>query len=164
MILVITLILSPRAAQAITARGLIREKGLNIDPVAADLMESLGELTHLDAAFLTRISALPQKEQKALAVRLATDGHITVAELKKVPLPVVIPDDPADLIVSIIEQIREDYWRGWYKRHSLSARVKMQHWKETAARRFVNPEKATRLIDIFFQKLNGTYQGPKVIY
>lgn len=128
------------------------------------MLESLGELTHLDTAFLTRISVLPHKQQKDLAVRLIMDGHVTVAKLKKVPLPVVIPEDPADLIVTIMELIREDYWRGWYKRHTFAAKVKMQHWKETANRRFEHPEEAIRLIDIFFQMTNEKYTGPKVIY
>jgi hypothetical protein len=50
------------------------------------------------------------------------DGHITVEKLKKVPIPIVLPENPEDILVLIYERIREDYWRGWYRRHSWTVR------------------------------------------
>ena len=157
------LLLTASASDAITAGEMVREQNFTIDPVALDLMESLGELTHLDAAFLTRISVLPAKKQKDLAVRFVMDGHITVEKLKKVPIPIVLPENPEDILVLIYERIREDYWRGWYRRHSWTVRMKLREWHETAYRRFVDPEEGKRLIEIFFQSVDGTYQGPNII-
>ena len=157
------LLLTASASDAITAGEMVREQNFTIDPVALDLMESLGELTHLDAAFLTRISVLPAKKQKDLAVKLVMDGHVTVEKLKKVPIPIVLPEKPEDILVLIYERIREDYWRGWYRRHSWTVRMKLREWHETAYRRFVDPEEGQKLIEIFFQSLDGTYQGPNII-
>ncbi len=158
------LLLTAPASHAITAEEMVREQNFTIDPVALDLMESLGELTHLDAAFLTRISALPAKKQKDLAVRFVMDGHITVKKLKKVPIPIVLPEKPEDILVLIYERIREDYWRGWYRRHTWSVRMKLREWHETAYRRFVDPEEGQKLIEIFFQSLDGTYKGSNILY
>jgi len=160
---VLILLLTAPASHAITAEEMVREQNFTIDPVALDLMESLGELTHLDAAFLTRISVLPAKKQKDLAVKLVMDGHVTVEKLKKVPIPIVLPEKPEDILVLIYERIREDYWRGWYRRHSWTVRMKLREWHETAYRRFVDPEEGQRLIEIFFQSLDGTYKGPNII-
>ena len=157
------LLLTASASDAITAGEMVREQNFTIDPVALDLMESLGELTHLDAAFLTRISVLPAKKQKDLAVKLVMDGHVTVEKLKKVPIPIVLPEKPEDILVLIYERIREDYWRGWYHRHTWTVRMKLKEWHETAYRRFVDPEEGQKLIEIFFQSLDGTYQGPNII-
>jgi len=157
------LLLTASASHAITAGEMVREQNFTVDPVALDLMESLGELTHLDAAFLTRISVLPAKKQKDLAVRFVMDGHITVEKLKKVPIPIVLPEKPEDILVLIYERIREDYWRGWYRRHTWSVRMKLREWHETAYRRFVDPEEGQKLIEIFFQSLDGSYLGPRVI-
>ena len=158
------LLLTASASDAITAGEMVREQNFTIDPVALDLMESLGELTHLDAAFLTRISVLPAKKQKDLAVRFVMDGHITVKKLKKVPIPIVLPEKPEDILVLIYERIREDYWRGWYRRHTWSVRMKLKEWHETAYRRFVDPEEGQKLIEIFFQSLDGTYKGSNILY
>jgi hypothetical protein len=160
---VFLLILTASVSFAVTANEMVRKQNFTIDPVALDLMESLGELTHLDAAFLTRISVLPAKKQKDLAVRFVMDGHITVEKLKKVPIPIVLPENPEDILVLIYERIREDYWRGWYRRHSWTVRMKLREWHETAYRRFVDPEEGQRLIEIFFQSLDGTYKGPNII-
>jgi len=161
---VLILLLTAPASHAITAEEMVREQNFTIDPVALDLMESLGELTHLDAAFLTRISVLPAKKQKDLAVRFVMDGHITVKKLKKVPIPIVLPEKPEDILVLIYERIREDYWRGWYRRHTWSVRMKLREWHETAYRRFVDPEEGQKLIEIFFQSLDGTYKGSNILY
>jgi hypothetical protein len=158
------LLLTASASDAITAGEMVREQNFTIDPVALDLMESLGELTHLDAAFLTRISVLPAKKQKDLAVKLVMDGHVTVEKLKKVPIPIVLPEKPEDILVLIYERIREDYWRGWYRRHTWSVRMKLKEWHETAYRRFVDPEEGQKLIEIFFQSLDGTYKGSNILY
>jgi len=158
------LLLTASASDAITAGEMVREQNFTIDPVALDLMESLGELTHLDAAFLTRISVLPAKKQKDLAVKLVMDGHVTVEKLKKVPIPIVLPEKPEDILVLIYERIREDYWRGWYHRHTWSVRMKLKEWHETAYRRFVDPEEGQKLIEIFFQSLDGTYKGSNILY
>lgn len=151
-------------ADALTAREMAKQQNFSIDPIALDLMESLGELTHLDAAFLTRISVLPKEKQRGLSVRFVMDGHITVNKLKQVPLPIVLPENPEDILVLIYELIREDYWRGWYHRHSMVVRFKMRDWYDTANRRFIDPDKGRKLIDIFFQKLDGKYSGPNVIW
>ena len=158
------LLLIASASLAVTAAEMVKEQNFTIDPVALDLMESLGELTHLDAAFLTRISVLPAKKQKDLAVRFVMDGHITVKKLKKVPIPIVLPEKPEDILVLIYERIREDYWRGWYRRHTWSVRMKLKEWHETAYRRFVDPEEGQKLIEIFFQSLDGTYKGSNILY
>ncbi len=160
----VLLVLTVSASHAITAERMVKEQNFTIDPVALDLMESLGELTHLDAAFLTRISVLPAKKQKDLAVRFVIDGHITVEKLKKVPIPIVLPEKPEDILVLIYERIREDYWRGWYHRHTWSVRMKLKEWHETAYRRFVDPEEGQKLIEIFFQSLDGTYKGSNILY
>ena len=159
----VLLFLSASTSHAITAREMAKEQSFTVDPVALDLMESLGELTHLDAAFLTRISVLPGQKQKDLSVRFVMDGHITVEKLKKVPIPIVLPKNPEDILVLIYERIREDYWRGWYHRHTWAVRTKLKEWHETAYRRFVDPEEGQKLIEIFFQSLDGTYDGPRVI-
>ena len=161
---VFLLILTASVSFAVTANEMVRKQNFTIDPVALDLMESLGELTHLDAAFLTRISVLPAKKQKDLAVRFVMDGHITVEKLKKVPIPIVLPEKPEDILVLIYERIREDYWRGWYHRHTWSVRMKLKEWHETAYRRFVDPEEGQKLIEIFFQSLDGTYKGSNILY
>ena len=158
------LTLTPSVSSAITAREMAKQQNFSIDPVALDLMESLGELTHLDAAFLTRISALPMKKQKDLSVRFVMDGHMTVEKLKQIPIPIVLPEKPEDILVLIYERIREDYWRGWYNRHTWTVRMKLKEWHETANRRFVDPEEGQKLIEIFFQSLDGKYKGPKVIW
>ena len=72
-------------------------------------------------------------------------------------------ENPEDILVLIYERIREDYWRGWYRRHSWTVRMKLREWHETAYRRFVDPEEGQRLIEIFFQSLDGTYKGPRII-
>jgi len=164
IILTALLLLTASASLAVTAAEMVKEQNFTIDPVVLDLMESLGELTHLDAAFLTRISVLPAKKQKDLAVRFVMDGHITVKKLKKVPTPIVLPEKPEDILVLIYEHIREDYWRGWYRRHTWSVRMKLKEWHETAYRRFVDPEEGQKLIEIFFQSLDGTYKGSNILY
>ncbi|MDO4561994.1 MAG: hypothetical protein Q4C86_13745 [bacterium] len=154
--------LSP--AEAVSASAFAAEHGCAIDADALDIMESLGELTYLDSAFMLRIAPLPPKKQRALALRLAADGHLTVAKLKKVPLAVAVPEDPGDIIPLLYEQLREDYWRGWLKRHSFMADIKMKEWRETAKRRFVAPKLAVKLIDIFFQKREGKTDASGVVY
>ena len=152
------------ASEAVTACVYARDNRLDLDKTALEMMESLGELTHLDAAFMTRISKLPQDKQRGLAVRFAIDGHITMEEIIKVPLPIVLPRNAEDVLVLIFERIREDYWRGWYKRHRLTVRYKMAHWRDSAERRFADPEEAIMLIDTFFQMSDGKYSGPKVFW
>ncbi len=164
MILLIILFAAAPPAEAVTAYTYAQNNSLDLDKTALEMMESLGELTHLDAAFMTRISKLPQDKQRGLAVRFAIDGHITMEEIKKVPLPIVLPHNAEDVLVLIFERIREDYWRGWCKRHKLTVRYKMAHWRDSAQRRFADPEEAIMLIDTFFQMSDGKYSGPKVFW
>ncbi|MDO5115128.1 MAG: hypothetical protein Q4D58_03430 [Synergistaceae bacterium] len=154
--------LSPAAA--VTAKEFAAAQNCRIDADALALMESLGELTYLDSAFILRIAPLPPERQRALALRLASDGHMTVEKLKQVPLAVAVPEDPGDIIPLLYEQLKEDYWRGWLKRHSFMADVKMREWKDSAKRRFVDPDLAIRLIDIFFQKRAGSGSKGGVTY
>lgn len=160
--LIIITLISP--SEALTAYSYAKENRLDIDKTALDLMESLGELTHLDAAFMTRISKLPKDKQKGLTVRFAMDGHIKMEEIRQVPIPIVLPNNAEDILVLIFERIREDYWRGWYKRHTLTVRYKISDWRDSAKRRFTDPEEAVMLIDTFFQMLDGKYNGEKVIW
>ena len=162
--LFIILFASLSSSEAVTAYDYAKENKLDIDRTALDLMESLGELTHLDAAFMTRISKLPKDKQKGLAVRFAMDGHIKMDEIKQVPIPIVLPNNAEDMLVLIFERIKEDYWRGWYKRHTLTVRYKVADWRDSAKRRFADPEEAIMLIDTFFQMLDNKYTGPKVIW
>ena len=164
MILLIILFAAAPPAEAVTAYTYAQNNSLDLDKTALEMMESLGELTHLDAAFMTRISKLPQDKQRGLAVRFAIDGHITMEEIKKVPLPIVLPHNAEDVLVLIFERIREDYWRGWYKRHKLTVRYKMAHWRDSAQRRFADPDEAVMLIETFFQMADGKYSGPQVIW
>ena len=154
----------PHIAEAATAREFALQNRCVIDAAALDLLDSLGEITYLDSAFILRIAPLPAARQRAYALRLAADGHITTQKLKKVPLAVAVPADAGDIIPILYELLREDYWRGWLKRHSIAASIKMTEWRETADRRFVDPELARQLIDIFFQKKNGKYKGEGVVY
>ena len=160
----IMLLTTVSSSEAVTAFNYAKENKLDIDKTALDLMESLGELTHLDAAFMTRISKLPKDKQKGLTVRFAMDGHIKMEEIKQVQIPIVLPNNAEDMLVLIFERIREDYWRGWYKRHTLTVRYKMADWRDSAGRRFADPEEAVILINTFFQMLDGKYNGPKVIW
>lgn len=162
-VIIVFILLTSGISEAVTAKEMAKNMKWDIDSVAMDLLESLGELTHLDAAFLTRISVLPQEKQKGLAAKLLLDGHMTVEKLKKVPIPIVLPASAEDVLVLIYERIREDYWRGWYRRHTFTVRLKMQDWRDSAERRFTNPEEAKMLIDVFFQMLDGQYKGPKVL-
>ena len=151
-------------AEAATAKEFAAAHGCRIDADALALMESLGELTYLDSAFILRIAPLPPERQRAMTLLLASDGHMSVEKLKRTPLAVVVPEDPGDIIPLLYELLREDYWRGWLRRHSFMAEVKMREWRGTAKRRFTDPELAVRLIDIFFQKKEEKYSDSSVIY
>ena len=146
-------------AQAITASAFAAREGCRIDGDALSLLDSLGDITYLDSAFILRIAPLPADQQRALSLKLAADGHLTTAKLRRVPLAIAIPKDAGDIIPILYEQLREDYWRGWLNRHSLMASIKMKEWRDTAHRRFIKPEAAIRLIDIFFLKKEGKYKG-----
>ena len=151
-------------AEAVTARQFVSTSGCKIDADAMDLMESLGQLTYLDSAFILRIAPLTAEKQRSYTLLLASDGHITVEKLKKVPLSIAVPKAPGDIIPILYEQLKEDYWRGWLNRHSFMAKVKMREWRDTADRRFVDPPLARELIDIFFQKLDGKYTTSEIKY
>lgn len=155
-------LLSP--AEAATAGEFAAAHGCVIDADALTLMDTLGELTYLDSAFILRIAPLPKERQRSLTLLLASDGHMTTKKLKKVPLAVAVPKDPGDIIPLLYELLKEDYWRGWLKRHSFMADVKMREWRETAKRRFVDPELAIELIDIFFRKKEGKYEDVGAVY
>ena len=152
------------SAEAATAREFASRENCRIDQSALDLLESLGELTYLDSAYILRINTLPADKQRTLTLKLAADGHITVEKLKRVPLAIAVPKDAGDIIPLLYEQLREDYWRGWLRRHSFMADVKMREWRNTAKRRFVKPDTAVELIDIFFKKREGKDNGPSVVY
>ena len=62
------------ASEAVTACVYARDNRLDLDKTALEMMESLGELTHLDAAFMTRIAKLPKTSSAAwLCVSQSTD-------------------------------------------------------------------------------------------
>ena len=154
----------PSPSEGLSAREFALRNRCTIDASALDLLDSLGELTYLDSAFILRIAPLTAAQQRAYALKLASDGHLTVQKLKQVPFAVAVPSDPGDIIPILYELLREDYWRGWLKRHSFAASVKMTEWHDTAERRFVDPGLAKQLIDIFFQKRNGKYRGSGIVY
>ena len=63
MILLIIFFAAAPPAEAVTAYTYAQNNSLDLDKTALEMMESLGELTHLDAAFMTRLSKLPQDKQ-----------------------------------------------------------------------------------------------------
>ena len=75
--------LSP--AEAATAKEFAAAHRCRIDADALALMESLGELTYLDSAFILRIAPLPPERQRALTLLLASDGHLLPSSCRKTP-------------------------------------------------------------------------------
>ncbi len=125
-----------------------------------DVLEFLGTLSTWEKLFVDRLATLTPASPRDYAAKLALDGRITQEDLKQLPVAVTLPEDPAGMIALLTEHARADYWTGFYRRHRFAVNMKMRHWKDTAERRYDDPEFCKDLICIFFQMIDGKYEGP----
>lgn len=132
----------------------------DMDGTAREILIPLGSLSTWEKLFVDRLATLSPRSQRDYAAKLAFDGRITREDLRQLPVAVTLPEDPAEIIALLTEHSRADYWPGFYRRHRMTVNMKMRHWEDTAERRYDDPEFCKRLIDIFFQMVDGKYEGP----
>lgn len=159
----LALLLFPVPAKAATVAEYIAEKhpGLNAD--AAVILAPLGVMATMEKAFVDRLALLPQERQKEFAFKLAIDGRITPDDLAALPVMIPLPGEPTEILSMLAERVRSDYWPGFYRRHRFAVHMQLRDWRDTAERRYDDPEFAKRLIDIFFLMVEGQYDGPMVL-
>lgn len=131
-----------------------------MDGTARDILVPLGSLSTWEKLFVDRLATLSPKSQRDFAAKLAMDGRVTQDDLRRLPVAVILPEDPAEIIALLTEHSRADYWPGFYRRHRMAVNMKMRHWEDTAERRYDDPEFCKQLIGIFFQMVEGDYDGP----
>lgn len=134
-----------------------------MNETAREILGMMGSMSTWEKLFVDRLATLTPGSQKRYAVRLAIDGRVTQEDLSQLPVAVVLPEDPAGIIALLTEHARADYWTGFYRRHRLSVNMKMRHWEDTAERRYDDPELCKELIRIFFQMVDGKYDGPMTL-
>lgn len=159
----LALLLFPAPAKAATVAGYIAENhpGLNAD--AALILAPLGVMATMEKAFVDRLALLSPERQKECAFTLAIDGRITPDDLAALPVMIPLPEEPTEILSMLAERVRSDYWPGFYRRHRFAVHMQLRDWRETAERRYDDPEFARRLIDIFFLMTEGKYDGPMML-
>lgn len=160
IIVLSAIISSSSLCSAETVKTYISTNYPDMNEIASGILAPLGSLSTWEKLFIDRLATLSDATQKNMATKLAMDGRITQTDLAALPVKLVIPQDPAQIIGLLSEHSRSDYWTGFYRRHKFSVDMKMKHWDKTAQRRYDDPELCKKLIEIFFQLGNGTYNGP----
>jgi hypothetical protein len=140
-------------AWAATAKEYVAEKGYQFSPAVMETLESLGDLSATEQQFVDRLAAMDPSAQSSLALRYALDGDISMEELRNVPEPAKIPEDPLDILQNLIVHVKKEVWWSLYQHNKGIIAKEVLKIRDEAEKTFDNPELARKLIDAFLRKV-----------
>jgi hypothetical protein len=144
------------AAWAATAKEYAEQKGYRFSPAVMEILTNLGDLSATEQQFVDRLAAMDPSAQSGLALRYALDGNIDMEELRQVPEPAVIPEDPVDILQALIVHVKKEVWWDLYQSNRNLVAQEVRKIREKAEQTFDNPEAARKLIDAFLRKVSPT--------